>query len=63
VQLFGLAGLQMPLLLQLPLAPEASTGHVLLSFGVHVCTQTWKFDCMKNWHCPESHCVFDVHGS
>ena len=39
-QLFATAGLQMPMLLQKPFEPLASTGHVLFIPAVHAVVQT-----------------------
>jgi hypothetical protein len=63
MQSFAPAGLQMPMLLHVACAPVLSTGHVLLSPGVHADVHTWNPSDVNRWQLFDVHCVFAVHGS
>jgi hypothetical protein len=63
VQALAAAGLQLPIVLHVPWLPVLSTGHVVLSPGVHACVHTCRAACMYKWQFMDMHWLGLVQGS
>ena len=61
LQLLARVGLQMPIMLQLMVAPDESLGHGLPE--PQACVQTWIPSAMNRWQFCEPHCAAPVHVS